>query len=592
MNTFITEDKIKQDVSIFWLLKQLWKYARRHVALLITCFIAVALISLFSRLMPTIIGYAIDEGFIKKNTDALLYAALLFLAVMVGQAISEYIQGYFFQRLGNRILFYIREDLVLHTQNLPIEYFNRTPIGRIVTRLTNDPATLADVFSETLFTIIVNLSVLISIVVAMAVISPKLAFITLVVAPPFVWYAYRLTLKSKEILRESKKSLSTLNSYIAENVNGISVVQLYNRKEKNQTRFLKLSNEYKQLTVESIKASAKMQPVMNLFNAFTIAIALYYGGILGMDSALALGSLVAFVLHAQDIIHPLRDILERYQNLQNSITSAERVFHLLEEPAETFHGTEVPRLRGEIEFKNLQFRYQPQLPLVLKNVNLKIKSGEKIAIVGRTGSGKSTLISLLQRFYEAPPEQIFIDGQTIESYHRQALRRRIGVIQQESFIFRGTLAENISIGNPEITRERILRALQRVGYDAIMTSQQRDLDFFIEERGANLSAGERQLISFARIIAYEPDILILDEATSNIDSQSEQLIQHATAEITAQRTSLIIAHRLSTIRDCDRIIFIDHGEILEQGTHEELMQKRGAYYQVASAGVKSTLILS
>lgn len=361
---------------------------------------------------------------------------------------------------------------------------------------------------------------------------------------------------------------------------------------RNRDKFGTLSVDYRDTNMRSIKAYALMQPVMNLFNAVTITSALYFGGYLSAENSIAIGSLVAFLMNIQDFIPPLREILEKYQQFQNSLTSAERIFTLMDEPKEHELAalTSPGSLRGELEIKNLNFQYESHLPLVLKNINLHIKAGESVALVGRTGSGKSTFISLLQRFYDAPEQTVFVDGLALESIPREEIRHHVGVVQQDNFIFRGNIRDNIGLGDPRITEEQIRMACEKTGYMALLTRTGRDLLSPVAERGANLSVGERQLIAFARILAFNPDILILDEATANIDSESEHIIQDATKEITKGRTSIIIAHRLSTIEQCDRIIVLNQGEVAEMGSHEELMQAQGMYYQFASLGLKSTLI--
>jgi ATP-binding cassette subfamily B protein len=288
----------------------------------------------------------------------------------------------------------------------------------------------------------------------------------------------------------------------------------------------------------------------------------------------------------------LREVLEKFQQFQNSLTSAERVFQLLEEaPEPEARGPSAQLRGGHLQIKDLSFRYQKHLPLVLKNIELDAPQGSSIAIVGRTGSGKSTLISLLQRFYEAPEKTIFIDGTPLENLRLEDLRSFLGVVQQDNFIFRGTIAENVSLADPKITEATIREALQGVGYLPLLQRSGRDIHSKVDEKGANLSAGERQLLAFARILAFSPQILILDEATANIDSETEKLIQNATQKIIQGRTSIIIAHRLSTIQKCEIILVLDHGQIIERGSHEELLSRQGAYYQFAVAGVKDTLIL-
>ncbi len=591
MSQFMNEDQVKSSITIWQMLKGLWPFGRRHPALLFFSVMSILGVAISSRFMPTLVGYAIDHGIREKNLEALHLAAWGFLIAEISHVVFLFLYQYLFQKFGNRLLYYVREELLSHTQNLPMTYFNKTPVGRVVTRLTNDTSTLGEVFTDGIINVFTETIVLLSIVVSMVLISWKLALATMILAPIFIWGAYQITEKIRIILRDSKKKLSTLNSYVAENLSGIKVVQLFNRVPRNQIKFEKLSSDYKNVLLESIRSYALLQPVMNLFNAVTLTVALYYGGLLSNDGSLAIGALVAFLMHVQDFIHPLREILEKYQQFQNSLTSAERVFQLLEEKTEPNPVNRRPILKdlGLVEFRNLTFKYEETLPEVLKNINLKIEPGMSVALVGRTGSGKTTLVSLLQRFYMPPANKIFVDGNPIESFPKVELRRKIGVVQQDNFIFRGTIRSNVNLGDQSISDEKIVRALEQVGFNRLLIRSGRNLDSTVEEKGTNLSSGERQLISFARILAFQPEILILDEATANIDSETERLIQQATKLITQDRTSLIIAHRLSTIRECDKIVVLKNGEIHESGSHQELIDRGGLYAQLAEAGVNETL---
>ncbi len=591
---FMSEDQIKTNITMSGLLWRVWPYCRRHLGLFMAVVISILGLAVCSRLHPFLIGYAIDHGFREKNYETLRNVALIYLSVQMLHTLFQFSYSFVFQKFGNRVLYYIREDLVRHIQSLPVDYFNKTPIGRIVTRLTNDVANLADLFTEGVITIFVQFVVVSAILVSMLLISWKLTLITLILTPGFVWISLKLNNQIRDILREAKKKLSVLNSFVAENFNGIKVIQLYNRVPRNRKVFSTHSEEYKNLSLASTRAYAFMQPVTNLFTAVTISSALYFGGLLHDSQGLAIGSLVAFILNVQDFIHPLREILDKYQQFQNSLTSGERVFQVFDEIPETQkHLEKSPEAwTGEIEIQNLTFRYSPALEPVLKNINFKIQPGQSVALVGRTGSGKTTMISLLQRFYEPPENTIFIDQVAIEKIPLSKLRRHIGIVQQENFIFRGTIASNVGLNCDWISEEKIEKACRQVGYLNLLQQTGRHLHSPVEERGSNLSVGERQLIAFARILAFEPDILILDEATANIDSHSEKIIQQATAEVSKGRTSLIIAHRLSTIQNCDVILVLDKGEIKEIGTHSQLMAQGGLYHHMASAGSKSMEILA
>lgn len=583
----MNEDIISTKVTYPVMFKRLWPYTRRHPWLFASVLVIILVLTGISRLIPFVIGYAIDHGVVGKDIDLFKTMALVYLGLEFSRTVLAFSQSYMFQVLGNRVLYYLRKDLIQHTQSLPLQYFNKTPTGRTITRIANDVTALGDLFTDGVINIFINAVNVIAIIIAMLLISPKLTLVTLLLSPVFVIGAIYLSNKIRSILREQKKKLSDINSFLAENLNGIKIVQLYNRVPKNLSRFQNLSNEYRASNIESVKAYAKMFPLMNCFTAVTITSALYFGGWISLEGGLTIGIVVTFLMNAQDFVPPLRDILEKYQQFQNSLTSAERIFTLLDEPAETENASAeaVPSLKGQIDIKNLNFRYEPTLPLVLKDINLKIRAGESIALVGRTGSGKSTFISLLQRFYEAPSESIFIDDKSLENITRHSIRSHIGVVQQDNFIFRGTIAENVGLGDPSISLEQIRTALAQTGYLELLQRTGRDIHSAVEERGANLSVGERQLIAFARILAFDPDIFILDEATANIDSESELILQKATHAVMKSRTSIIIAHRLSTVRECDRIVVLKDGQIAEIGSHTELITRQGLYYQLANTGL-------
>jgi ATP-binding cassette subfamily B multidrug efflux pump len=591
-NNFMSEDTIKTKVTYPVLFKRLWPYARREKSLLFLAVGAVFTGAIVSRTIPSLIGYAIDHGIKEKNYAIFTTLAFLFLGLEIFKSLLSFANVYLFQLFGNRMLYHLREDLLRHAQNLPLQFFNKTPTGRIVTRLTNDVAALGELFSEGIISVFTQFIVICSIVLALGLISWKLTFISLALAPFFIYASIQLSNKIRLILHDQKKKLSLINGFLAENLNGMKVVQLYNRVRRNQLKFFSLTSDYRDSNINSIRTSALMQPITNLFNATTITAALYFGGMMSSEGSLAIGSLVAFLLNIQDVISPLRDILDKYQQFQNSLTSAERIFTLMDEVAEQEMDNQQSYkiVRGDIEIRNLSFKYEEHLPFILKNINLNIKAGESIALIGRTGSGKSTFISLLQRLYDAPTNSIFIDGIPLDKTPRSEIRRHIGVVQQDNFIFKGTIKDNINLGDTSISEEKVKFACEKTGYMDLLLRTGRTLLSTVDERGANLSAGERQLIAFARILAFNPDILILDEATANIDSESEHIIQVANQEITKGRTSIIIAHRLSTIEQCDRIIVLDQGEIVEMGSHNELMKTQGLYYQFACAGLKSTLI--
>lgn len=565
-NEFIRQEEVNARLQFRHMIAGMWPFARRYPWLLAASIGTLLLTIVASRLMPQTIGYVVDHGILPKDASVLWTCAWVYLGLEIVHATSEFFYQFLFQKFGNRVLADLREALMQHTQSLPLDYFHRNPVGRIVTRLTNDPSNLSDIFSEGLVAIATNVLIVISIIVSMILISWKLTLITLALLPLFLWAAFRVNDRNRIIQRESKKKLSALNAFASENLQGMRTLQALSAVPQTKTRFGIFSEEYRQLLLRGIKAQALLQPIMNLFTAVVVSAALAGGGFLALDNSLAIGSLVAFLLHAQDFTTPLREILDKYQQFQNSLTSAERVFHLFDEKPEPATAIEdesdsarIANFRGGLKIHDLWFRYEDSHPWVFEGLDLEIKPGEKAALVGRTGAGKSTLISLLQRFYEAPPRRIFLDGVAIEDIPRARLRRSLGVVQQDPVLFRGTIAQNLALGE-DVPREKMENALREIGARDLLKKSGRDLDSWVEERGANLSLGERQLLCFARILVFDPHFLILDEATANIDSETEALIQRAVERITADRTSLIIAHRLSTLRHCNRFFEIKSGK--------------------------------
>lgn len=548
------------------------------------CLISVIGAAAASRALPWLIGRIVDQAVLPGNSQVFLNLALLYLVIELIKTVLQFSQSYSFQIFGNRMLTHVRTDLQKHVLALPIDYFNRTPAGRVTTRLTNDIGSLGELFSDGVIKVFTSTVVLLSTIVAMSLVSWKLTLVTIVSAPFFVYVTWRLTVRLRGLLHETKAKVSALNSFLAENIAGLRVIQIYNRVDRQNERFAKLTLAERDAIRATVRGYAWMQPVLNLFNATVVTTALIAGGALSLQDGIALGALVTFILYAQDFIQPIRDILEKVQQFQNATTSAERVFHLLEEPTESLDGAMevsdvralVQPLRGDIEIRNLTFRYRADREPALKEVSLKIPAGQSVAIVGRTGSGKTTLISLLQRFYQPPSGTIRLDDRPIEDFDRRGLRGRLGVIQQDPILFRGNVLENIRLENETISVAQARAAADRVGLRL-------QLDHPVEERGQNLSMGERQLIAFARILVYDPDILILDEATSNVDPETEAKIQQATKAVMSGRTSLIIAHRLATVRDCARLIVMEHGRVVEDGAPNELARANGPFARLQSA---------
>lgn len=575
---YIKQESTVRTMTLSAILKRMWPFLAKHKGQVVFVVAIVLLFVVVGRALPLLFGYAIDEGIKKQQAEIIFYVAIAYLVFEVTRSILAFGQSYLMQKLGNRTLYDLRETLINHVQHLSNNFFDKTPVGRTVTRITNDMAALGELFAQGFTAVFVNSLEIVSIFVALCFISVRLTILTVVVAPVIVWMSLKISRSLREVSQAAKKVLSNINSFTAENLNGMKILQLFNRTGSSRGHFQELSFKYRDLQLLTVKKFALLWPLLEGFSVATVATALFFGGFFRGTLDLTVGELSAFVLLLQSFFRPFRIILERYSQMQNSLASADRVFAMMDEVVEENAKGEIPgAIKGHVTYKDLNFRYGKENPYVLKNINLEIQPGESVALVGRTGSGKSSMIKLLQKMYPLREGQILVDGQSINDLENGHLRSHIGVVQQENFIFKGTVASNIRLDNPEISDEQVRRAAKLTGCLDILERRRGGLDAQVEENGSNLSVGERQLIAFARVLAFDPDIFVLDEATANIDSESELKIQQATEVITKSRTSIIIAHRLSTIKNCDRIVIMSHGEIIEVGSHNELL-KKGGYY--------------
>lgn len=580
------EEAIQKDrMGFIAVIKKVWpllKCYRMRIGLLLAVVISYVVIG---RVLPVIFGYAIDSGIKQKSLPAIYHAAILYFVLEVLRTLFRFTQNYGFQKLGNRALFLLRERLIKHVQSLPLNYFDKNPAGRTVSRITNDIAAIGELFGPGFTTIFISSIEIIGILIGMTLVSPKLTLVVILLAPPLSYFCMHLSRKIRGVFQEAKQKLATINAFTAESLSGLKIIQLFHKSRDRQEEFDRYSAEYLHLNLKTVGLFALLWPVLEFFNMATMISAIFIGGLYREELGLSLGQLTTYLLMAQSFFQPLRIILERYTQFQNSLASADRIFALLEEPMESQEGQLLTEsgITGPIRFQNISHRYDPSGPWALKNINIELFPGESLALVGRTGSGKTTLISLLQQLYLPTEGNILINDRPLSCISLKSWREKVGVVLQDNFIFKGTIASNISFNNPKITRDRIEWAAAHSGCHRLLINHPEGLDAQVEERGANLSVGEKQLIAFARVLAFDPEVFILDEATSNIDSISEDLIQKATIEVISKRTSVIIAHRLSTVLGCDRIALLDKGELLEIGTHQELMDKKGAYFELYGA---------
>ncbi len=505
-------------------------------------------------------------------------AAVLYLLTLVGGFTILYTQMVLMNLMGQYIMYDLRKQIFTHIQRLDIQFFDRNPVGRLMTRVTTDVDALNDLFTAGFVAIFGDIVVLAGIVGVLFWMNWRLALVLFSITPFIVLVSIWFRRGARVTYRKVRARIAAINAFLQEHISGMSTVQLFNREEKEAMKFERLNRKHRDANVESIFYYAVFYPVIELIETIGVALIVWYGGGKVIQGTLSVGALVAFFQYSQRFYQPISDLSEKYNILQAAMAASERIFKLLDTPVHIKSGGQalLPISLESIEFRNVWFAYNDE-DWVLKNVSFRIERGERIALVGHTGAGKTTVTSLLLRFYEPQRGEILINGVDFREYDLESLRRLFAIVQQDFFLFSGNVADNISLGDPEISSEAIRTAAVRVQADRFISRLPEGYASPVRERGAGLSVGEKQLLSFARALAFNPPVLILDEATSSIDTETELLIQEAIQTLLEGRTSLVIAHRLSTIRSADSILVFHHGEIRERGTHEELMAHGGLY---------------
>ena len=515
---------------------------------------------------------------------------LLFFLVTAGFGLN-YVQAYILQYTGQRIVFDIRQELFTHLQRLALRFFDTNPVGRLVTRVTNDTENLHEMYTAVLVNLFKDVFMILGIIVVMFRLDVRLALVSLATLPLIVAITAVFRIRAREAYRETRVRLARINAYFAENIAGIRLVQIFRQERRKSREFDEVNSSHLRASMRELNVYAVFRPSMELVYSLAVAILLWFGGGQLLRGVVDFGVLYAFVNYLELFFRPINDLTEKYNIMQASMTSAERIFLILdEEPA--IAEIEDPRpmgeVKGHIEFKNVWFAYLGE-DWVLRDVSFTVEPGQTVAFVGATGAGKTTIMNLLSRFYDIQKGQILIDGQDIKELSKGELRRNVGLVMQDVFMFSGTIAENITLNNPDIDPERVRRVAEHVNAHHFISALPKQYEEPVTERGSTLSAGQRQLLAFARALAYDPAILILDEATANIDTETEMLIQDALPKLLKGRTSLVVAHRLSTIQDADKIIVLHKGKIREQGTHQELLAQKGLYHNLFLLQYKESL---
>ncbi len=572
-------------------LRQLYTYVKPYQKQFYFLVFLTLALAILAPARPYLIQIAIDEHVAIGDAAGLLKIIYVLVVLMVIQAIAQWAHTYYSGWIGQVIIKDIRVRLYTHLLRLRLKFFDNTPIGRLVTRNVSDIETLADVFSEGLAAIIGDLLQIVTILGVMFYIDWKLTLVSLSTLPLLVISTYVFKEKIKVTFNDVRNAVANLNSFLQEHITGMTIVQLFNREQREFEKFKEINREHSAAHIRSVLYYSVYFPVAEIIQAIGIGLVVWYGavGVLGMD--LQIGILISFIMYLQLFFRPIRMIADRFNTLQMGVVSSSRIFKLLASSEHIANeGNFSPeKVQGNVRLDQVWFAYKEE-DYVLKNISFEAKQGQTIALVGATGAGKSSIINLISRFYEINKGTITIDGTNIQDYELSALRKHIGVVLQDVFLFSSSIYQNITLGNPSITKEQVLEAAELVGAAKFIEKLPGGLDYNVMERGATLSVGQRQLISFVRAMVYNPEILILDEATSSVDSETEQLIQESIEKMMQGRTSIVIAHRLSTIQKADQILVLHKGEIVETGTHQSLLEKGGYYTQLHQMQLKMTAL--
>ena len=548
-------------------------------------FVAVALFailsSIFSTAQPYLIKVAIDDFITPKNYEGLLRITYILIALLCAEVLMQFLFSYFSNWLGQTVIRDIREKLFAHLLRLKMRYFDKSSIGVLVTRAVNDMERIGEIFSSGLFEMASDVLKMLVITIVMFVIDWKLALISYATMPLILYFTRWFQRSMNAAFVEVRKEVANLNAFVQERISGIKVVQLFAQEREELENFKKINEKHKQAWLKTIWYNSIFFPIGDLCVSITIALIVWFGGrqIVG-DNVYDLGNIFLFIQLSQQLFRPIRHIADKFNTFQMGIIASDRVFAILEteNDSETEGQKELTKVKGAIQFENVHFEYVAGEE-ILHGISFEVKEGETIAIVGATGAGKTTITNLLNRFYDLSSGAIYIDGVNIEEYTLSSLRKHIATVLQDVFLFADSVLNNITLKNPAISEEEVIAAAKSIGVHDFLMSLPEGYHYNVKERGTMLSAGQRQLIAFLRAYVHKPQILILDEATSSVDSHSEQLIQQATDKMTEGRTSIIIAHRLTTVKKADKIIVLDKGRIVETGTHEELLQIENGYYR-------------
>jgi len=516
-----------------------------------------------------------------QAANNLIWLALVYLVISLLRLAAGYSQSVITTTFSQRAMNDLRHDVFAHLQRMPVQYFDQNPVGRLVTRVTNDIRAIDEMLASGVITLVQDVILIVAIVALMLALNWKLALVSFIILPFVILMIREYRRRTRVIYREVRKYLAALNATLAEHISGQKIIQLFNQYFHKRQEFSDINQKYYQTSIKQMKLFAFFRPIIHVSSQVAVALIIWYGGGQILRDSITIGLLMAFTAYIQKLFEPINDFSEKFNVLQGALAGAERIFDLMDLDPEDYRDELISgcKMKGEIEFDHVWLAYNPG-EWVLKDISFKIRPGEKIALVGHTGSGKTSIVNLMLGMYPFQKGRILIDGKPLSDYALADIRSNIGIVQQDVFIFSGDIKENIALNNTRLTKEQIVQVAKYVNADKFISKLPAQYDEPVMERGATLSTGQRQLIAFARVLAYDPSIFILDEATSNIDTETEILIQDALKKLIENRTSIMIAHRLSTIQHVDRIIVLHKGEIVEEGSHFDLLDKKGLYYDL------------
>lgn len=577
------------------LLRRIVAFLMPYKGWVAVAFLTVMAAAFLGPLRPKLVQVAIDQHIVSGDLDGLRRIVLFLVLALVGEAALSFVNAYLTAWIGQHAIYDLRTKVYRHIQRQPLRFFDRTPLGRLITRTTSDVESLSDVLSAGIVVILGDLFRLVFIAYFMFTLSPVLALVTLAVMPFMIWATFWFRRKVRDQYRETRTQVARLNAFLQEHITGMSVVQLFNREAEELRRFERINDDHRVAQVKTIFYFALFWPAVQLVADVALGLVLWVGGLRAIGGALTLGVLIAFIQYVRQFFEPIRNLSDQYNTLQSAMAGAERIFGVLDRdealPEPTAPAT-LAAVRGHIVFRNVWFTYDALTPdevaaeetaagapinWILRDVSFEVLPGQSVAIVGATGAGKTTLINLLMRFYDVQRGDILLDGVDIRELRLHELRRHIGLVLQDVFLFSGSVERNLTLDDPAVTRAQVREAARLVGADRFIERLPAGYEQDVRERGASLSHGQRQLLSFVRALVYDPAVLVLDEATSSVDTETEHLIQAALERLLEGRTSVVIAHRLSTIQHADLILVMHRGQVRERGTHQELLAHGGLY---------------